>query len=187
MLNIPNMLTLTRIILVPVFIVALFQGYCKVSLCIFLFAGVTDALDGFIARRFNMCTRLGAVLDPLADKLLVVSSMLAFGWLGRLPIWLVATVIVRDMLIICGALAYFFLTGELEMEPSGLSKGNTFIQITLVLLVLANGAGFRSLSPLVSLMIPLGFAMALISGAHYVVVWTRRALSARQSNTVSRP
>jgi cardiolipin synthase len=179
MINIPNILTIARILLVPVIVSALLAGNYPLALAIFLVAGVTDALDGFIARRFNMCTRLGAMLDPLADKLLVVPTTLVLAATGRLPWWLALTVVARDLLILGGAAAFYARTGNLEMEPSIASKVNTCVQITLIVLILADSSGVISLGHLLVRGYYLALLTAVVSGLHYLVVWGGKARSER--------
>lgn len=175
MLNVPNTLTLLRMLLVPVIVFTLLQRNYGTALVIFLIAGASDGLDGFIARHFNLCTPLGALLDPLADKLLVVSSALVLGWLGIIPWWLAAAIVGRDLIIVAGAGAYYLRAGRLEMEPSLLSKANTFLQIGLILVVLANGAGIIAAANWLPALFAATLATALVSGGHYVVVWSGKA------------
>jgi len=175
LLNVPNTLTILRMLLVPGIVFALLRESYGIALVIFLFAGASDGLDGFIARRFNLYTPLGALLDPLADKLLVVSSALVLGWLGRIPWWLAATIVGRDLVIVAGAIAYYKRAGHLEMEPSMLSKLNTFLQISLILVVLADGAGFIGAARWLPMLFVVTLVTALVSGGHYVVVWSKKA------------
>ena len=177
LLNVPNTLTIMRMLLVPGIIFALLRESYGIALGIFLFAGASDGLDGFIARRFNLCTPLGALLDPLADKLLVVSSALVLGWLGRIPWWLATTIIGRDLVIVTGAIAYYKRAGHLEMEPSLLGKLNTFLQIFLILVVLADGAGIIGAVRWLPMLFFVTLVMALVSGGHYVAVWSRKVNS----------
>jgi cardiolipin synthase len=182
MLNVPNTLTVLRILLVPAIVVALLRQNYGIALGIFLCAGASDGLDGFIARRFNLCTPLGAVLDPLADKLLVVSSAMVLGWLGGIPWWLVAIIVGRDLVIVLGAIAYYRRAGHLEMAPSLLSKANTFLQISLILIVLANSAGLIAAARWLPALFLVTLSTALVSGGHYVAVWSGKA-AARQTRS----
>ncbi len=175
MLNIPNSLTILRMLLVPTIAFSLLREYYGTALVIVLFAGATDGLDGFIARRFDLCTPLGALLDPLADKLLIVSSSAVLGWLGSIPWWLALTIVGRDLVIVGGATAYYLRSGHLEMEPSLLSKVNTFVQISLILAVLANGAGIIAAARWLPVLFVVTLLLTLASGGQYVVVWSRRA------------
>lgn len=173
--DIPNLITLCRILLVAPLAWALLEERFLLALTLFVLASGTDAVDGFLARRYGWHTRLGALLDPAADKLLLLASYLSLGLLGFLPAWLVAAVIGRDLLIVVGALAYRLLFGRLTIEPTLLSKLNTLLQIVLVLVALAA----RGLSWLpegsVDLLVFAVLATTLLSGLHYVTVWGRRA------------
>ncbi len=174
-MNIPNAITLARVLLVPVFILFLIRGNYPAALWTFLAAGVSDALDGFIAKRFGLCTRLGAVLDPLADKLLLISSVVVLARAGSLPVWLALTIVGRDVVIVGGACAYYFRTGRLDMAPTVPSKLNTFVQICLVFFLIIQMAGYAQVSGWRSVIFACAFAAAVVSGGHYIVVWGRKA------------
>ena len=174
-MNIPNIITLIRIFLVPVLILFLQDGNYAGALWVFLVAGTSDALDGFIAKRFNMCTRLGSFLDPLADKLLLVSSVIVLARAGHLPVWLAFAIIARDIVIICGAGAFYFKVGRLEMAPSLPSKLNTFVQICLIFLLIVQQARLAQVSGWFPFLFALTFVTVLVSGGHYVAVWGRKA------------
>jgi cardiolipin synthase len=173
--NIPNIITLARILLVPILIALLVHGNYAGALWVFLAAGISDALDGFIAKHFNLCSRLGSLLDPLADKILLVSCMIVLARAGHLPVWLALTVIIRDMVIVGGAVAYYLRSGRLEMAPSIPSKLNTCVQICLIFLLIAQLAGLVQVSGLLPFLVGLTCVTALVSGGHYVVVWGRKA------------
>jgi cardiolipin synthase len=167
----PNAITLVRLGLVPVFIVVLKAQDYTVALVIFAVAGLSDGLDGFIAKRFNLVTRLGAILDPLADKVLLVSAYIMLTVLGHLPFWLVLTVGFRDLLIVGGYLVYTSLIGPVAMRPTYLSKFNTFLQITLVVAILVQQAMALPLALLVQILIYGVFITTVSSGVHYVWIW----------------
>ena len=133
--DIPNILSLLRISLVIPIVYLLVQREFSYVLVLFVIAGISDGLDGYLAKRNNWTSRLGSILDPLADKLLLVFSYLALGWMGEIPMWLVFAVMARDVIIIVGAISYHELIGEYDMEPSWLSKTNTFFQIVLIEIV----------------------------------------------------
>lgn len=176
-MNIPNTLTVLRMLLVPGLIWLLLKEAYGAALWVFVVAGVSDGLDGFIAKKFNQCTRLGSVLDPLADKLLVVSSVVVLAWVGRLPLWLVLLIVARDLVIVGGAVAFYLRAGQVEMDPSFLSKLNTFVQLCLIFTVLAQAAGMVRLAGVLPLLFGLTGLTTFLSGAHYGVVWSRRAAS----------
>jgi len=174
-MNIPNIITLIRMLLVPVLISFLLRGNYTGALWVFMIAGVSDALDGYIAKRFNMCTRLGALLDPLADKLLLISSVIVLARTGHLPVWLALTIVARDAIIVVGAGAFYIRSGNLDMAPSVPSKLNTFVQICLIFFLILQLAGLAQVAGWFPLLFGLAFATALISGGHYVAVWGRKA------------
>ena len=174
-MNIPNVITLVRMLLVPVLVLLLLRENYPGALWTFLAAGVSDALDGFIAKRFNMCTRLGSLLDPLADKLLLLSAVVILARAGCLPLWLALTIVVRDVVIVGGATAFYLRSGKLDMTPSIPSKLNTFIQICLVFFLIVQMAGLAPVAGWLPFLFGLAFVAAIISGGHYVVVWGRKA------------
>lgn len=173
--DIPNIITVLRIGLVPPVIAALHFGNYSLALVLYFVAGVSDGLDGYLAKRFNWTSRIGSILDPLADKLLLVGTFLVLGWQGLLPLWVVAVVILRDLVILTGGIAYHFLIGNYEMSPTIISKVNTFFQIALGLFVVVSAA-FLTLPPwvLTSLVWTVA-ATSIISGVHYVWSWGVRA------------
>ncbi|MDG1192673.1 MAG: CDP-alcohol phosphatidyltransferase family protein, partial [Arenicellales bacterium] len=140
--QIPNLLTLARIAAVPVLILFLYEGRYGAALAVFVLAGITDGLDGWIAKRFKCVTRLGSILDPLADKILIVSTYVMLVLAGDLPFWLILLIGFRDLGIIAGVLVLNTLNGHVQMQPSLLSKVNTFLQISLVILVMVERIGF---------------------------------------------
>jgi cardiolipin synthase len=173
--DIPNLITVLRLFLtIPVVWALLVQDY-GLALVLFAIAGFSDALDGFLADHFGWRSRLGGLLDPLADKALLVSGYLALGWLGLIPLWLVSIVLLRDLVIVGGATAYHYRIAELEAEPRWMSKVNTFFQVLLVLLVVL-GQGYLMLPPwLLQATMLLVLVTTLLSGADYIWVWSRRA------------
>ncbi len=174
-LNPPNIITLFRVFLVPVIISFVFQGKFGTALLFFLAAGISDVIDGFVARRFNMRTELGATLDPIADKILIVVSVIALGWLGLLPVWLMIVIVCRDLVIAGGALAWHFAIGRVEMAPSLTSKINTFVQVGMILLVLCQASSMVRISSWQPLLFYLVLLTSLVSGIQYVLVWGMKA------------
>ncbi len=175
--DIPNLITALRFLMVlPTLLLLLDERY-SLALLIFTIAGISDGVDGFLAKRYGWTSRLGAIMDPLADKLLLGTTFIALAWLGDLPVWLVAAIIIRDTVIVSGGLAYHFLIGHYEMAPSLISKLTTFSQIMLVVIVLAVYGGLFSMPP--QLLDGLEIAVLVLtlgSGASYVWSWSKRAL-----------
>ncbi|MEP6923314.1 MAG: CDP-alcohol phosphatidyltransferase family protein [Pyrinomonadaceae bacterium] len=175
-MTIPNLLTLLRILLVPVFVSQLYYQYFDWALATFFLAGASDAVDGFIARRFNQSSELGKVLDPIADKLMMTTAFIVLAMPQLVPhsrnlpvpFWLTAAVITRDVLIMVVAGAIFFTTGFRRFRPSIWGKLSTTIQACAVLLILV-ATNFPFVGdfylPFVYLIV---FLFAAISGLHYI-------------------
>lgn len=181
--DIPNIISILRILLVLPVVYFLYHGQLGAALALFIVAGLSDAIDGYLAKRNGWTSALGAWLDPLADKLLLVSSYLVLGWVGMLPLWLVVAVILRDIVIVIGALAYRLLIGRVDMAPSVISKVNTFCQLALVAVLLV-----ASLIPLlgaaITPLIYIVFATTVLSGMDYVWAWGRKAWRHHHSPSV---
>jgi len=135
-MNLPNYITLVRVILIPFFINLMIYGYYRAALVVFVVACVTDALDGMIARLTKTQTELGAFLDPMADKLLILSAFVTLVLLGRLPVWLVIIVVSRDAILTMGGLIIYFTTRNLKIQPSFIGKATTVLQLIVVSLSL---------------------------------------------------
>ena len=172
----PNALSLIRIILTVPIVIALLKEHHLLALLLFIAAGITDALDGWIAKQFSFQSRLGSILDPVADKILLTCSFIALYWVGLMPLWLLMIIFIRDVIIIAGALGYFLgeITGKDDLlEPTLISKFNTVLQIALVLFIL-----------LAQIYIELGgFDEAVfivvatstgLSGADYILLWVKK-------------
>jgi cardiolipin synthase len=179
-LNIPNILTLSRIIITPVIVYAILIDEAMMALILMIIAGITDMLDGAIARYFNQRTTVGAYLDPLADKLMLISMFVTLFIIGEVPLFLFLAVIFRDAIIVVGAIAYEMVTHSLKMEPSMVSKATTFMQIIYVVTLLLHMA-----SPLgdiwIQMVIWITFVITCISGLHYMFAWTRKAVTEESS------
>jgi cardiolipin synthase len=178
---IPNLISIIRILLVIPTVYLLWNKQYSYALLLFFIAGVSDGLDGFLARRFNWTTRLGSFLDPMGDKLLMTASYFMLGLLGHLPVWLVAIVIGRDLVIVLGALAYRLLVQDITMSPLVLSKINTAAQIFLVLLMLYHLSSLP-MAEMVPAWLTQGtiyvvMITSLLSGLAYIIVWSKRAIS----------
>jgi cardiolipin synthase len=179
-LNIPNLLTLTRMIMTPFIVYAILQHEAKFALTLMLIAGVTDMLDGAIARYFNQRSTVGAYMDPLADKLMLVGGFIALFIIDQVPLYLFLAVIFRDVIIIIGAIAYEMVTHKLKMEPTMTSKVTTFMQIVFLVMVLVHMAWPLPLM-LLQTVTWLTFAVTCLSGLQYMVVWTQKAVRAENA------
>ena len=179
--QIPNGITVVRVLLViPTAWWLVQEDYVR-ALALMAVAGASDALDGWLARRFNWISRFGTALDPLADKILVGVLFIVLTVKGVLPLWVAGIAIGRDLVIVGGAAAYRLLFKQIEFAPTLLSKANTAVQIVVLLLLLLGLCGFEYLSPIArAITDPYGFwvvaGLALASGADYVITWSRRAL-----------
>jgi cardiolipin synthase len=172
-LSIPNIITLGRIILVPIIVWAIASRQMEIAFAIFVIAGVSDAVDGFLAKRFNMASELGALLDPLADKALLVSIYVALGIWGALPRWIVILVVSRDIMIVGAVIVSWVFGKPIPMKPLMVSKLNTVAQVTFAALVLASlGFGFDS-TPYDLILMVLVTIFTLLSVSFYLVEWAR--------------
>jgi cardiolipin synthase len=173
-LNIPNLITLGRILLVPVVVWAISSpGAMWIAFVLFVVAGVSDAVDGFLAKRFGMASELGAYLDPLADKALIVSIYLTLGINGAIPRWLVILVVSRDILIVGGIMLSWLIGKPLKIKPLLVSKLNTAAQIVFACVVLGS-LGFDIKADMLTLVLmALVAALTLLSVAAYVAEWVR--------------
>ena len=180
--DIPNIISVVRILLVAPVVVFLLHERFTVALWLFIIAGISDGLDGFLAKQFGWASRLGAILDPIADKLLMLACYLCLGWLGQLPAWLVAAVIARDVVIVAGSLAWYRLIGGLDIQPSIASKVNTFFQLLLVVVVLVAVQPVAVPAWLIDALIVIVLMTTVVSGVGYVVTWSRRAAVALRAD-----
>ncbi len=177
--HLPNLITLLRILLVGPIVWALLQGRFELAIWLFLVAGISDGVDGFLAKRFGWSSRLGGILDALADKFLLVSTFVCLWWLGVFPGWLVLLILARDLLIVAGGVLYNLRIEPVQPAPSRISKLNTFLQIVLAALGVVH-LGIAPLPPLLlqSLMAAV-VVTVFLSGAGYVRDWSRRARAHR--------
>jgi len=175
MTHIPNILTLLRIMACPVLIVLLNEGSYGASLALAAAAGVSDALDGFIAKRFNCVSRLGTMLDPLADKLLIISAMVMLTLSSHIPLWLFVGIVFRDLIIIGGWLILTTLHTEVHLRPSFVSKINTTLLIVLIITILIQLEGTLAVPewPITLMIFSVAVTTAL-SLAHYLWIWAFR-------------
>jgi cardiolipin synthase len=172
-LNLPNLITLGRVILVPIVFWLLVSGETQAAFFVFLLAGVSDAVDGFIAKHFDQSTELGAYLDPLADKLLIVSIFVALGVRGALPSWLVIAVVSRDILIVLGVMLSWLLDHPMRISPFVVSKANTVAQIVLAGTVLADDGFGLGLETFRIALVWITGVLTVASLAAYLRAWLR--------------
>jgi cardiolipin synthase len=172
-LSIPNLITLGRILLVPVVVWAIISGEMRIAFLLFLAAGISDAVDGFLAKHFRMASELGAYLDPLADKALIVSIYVSLGIAGTLPIFLVILVVSRDIMIISAFLLAWLVGRPMPVRPLMVSKANTVAQILLAVLVLAEQAFSFNAVLLAQATMGLVAILTLLSIAFYLAEWVR--------------
>jgi len=168
-----------RIVLVLPLAWLLLERRYDAALVVFAIAGVSDGVDGFLAKHFDWRSRLGGMLDPLADKLLLVTSFVCLGWVGALPLWLVLLVILRDVVIVTGAICYHWLIEPFDAAPMTLSKLNTVTQILLVLAVIVDQGLLALPTALVGSLVSVVAATTILSGASYVWTWGQRAVTRR--------
>ena len=174
-MNLPNFISLGRLLAVPFAVWMIINGFLLAAFWLFVIAGISDAVDGYIAKRFNAETAVGKYLDPLADKALLVSVFISLGASGYLESWLVIMVVFRDALIVSGALLYHTLTHRLTMQPLRISKINTAAQIVLVAQVLGQH-GLQLDTAWISHLLAYAVAATTVaSGAAYLLEWARRA------------
>jgi len=172
-LTIPNLITIGRIMLVPAVVWAIAAGEPKVAFALFLAAGLSDAIDGFLAKRFGMSTDFGALLDPLADKALIISIFVGLGVIGAVPLWLVVLVVSRDILIIGAVMLALLLGKPVKIRPLLVSKLNTVAQIVFACLVLGSLAfGFET-PRLQSVLMYTVALLTLVSIGFYTREWIR--------------
>jgi cardiolipin synthase len=172
---IPNAISLLRIVLVAPILYYIVNARYDLALALVIVAGFSDGLDGYLAKTFNWHTRLGALLDPIADKLLVAGAFVTLASKGLIPVWLATLVVTRDVVIVGGAMAYNFLIRPVQGEPTKISKLNTMLELSLVLFVLSR-AGYGWPDEIT--IVVLGAAVlitVIISGTDYVWSWSQRA------------
>lgn len=170
-LNLPNILTLARVFAVPLMVWLVLNDYFNAAFWVFIAAGISDALDGYIAKRFNLVTVLGSYLDPIADKALLVAAYVTLGHAGFVGNWLVILVVFRDALIIGGAILFHTLGRPIKMEPLMISKLNTLVQIVFIAAVLAElGMGIPG-AVVVAVLSYIVAATTIFSGLAYISDW----------------
>jgi cardiolipin synthase len=177
-LNLPNLITIARILLVPVVVWAIASGEMQIAFLLFLAAGLSDAVDGFLAKRFGMTSELGAHLDPLADKILIVSIYIALGITQAIPRWIVILVVSRDILIVGAIMLAWFLGKPMRVKPVLVSKLNTVAQIVFACLVLSALAFRVRFDMTEDVVMAIVAALTLASVGFYVREWVRHMSAA---------
>jgi cardiolipin synthase len=181
MLNAANLITLVRLALVPLMGWCVVSGRYAAAAAVFLIAALSDLADGYIARRFGMVSRLGGLLDPVADKLNMFVATLVLASKDLVPVWLAAAIIARDVAIVAGVVAYRMRGKSLAMKPTWLSKFNTFVEFGVLALVFASAAGWVDIDR----WLPLSFRIVLVtviaSAAHYAWLWKSGRLAMHRS------
>lgn len=174
----PNAFSLARLVLIAPFLMYLYQGHYAYALYLFIIAGLTDGLDGWLARLCNWQSRFGSFIDPLADKLLIASSFVSLALLEQLPWWLVCLVFCRDLTISFGVMAWQrFVPQQLDFKPTWLSKINTVLQLTLVIFCLVELAFDKPAPSVTNLLIVLTTLTTITTYIDYVWTWGKKALN----------
>ena len=171
----PNTISLFRIALIIPIVLLIEEGRPAEALLLFFIAGFSDGLDGFLAKRFDWHTRLGALLDPIADKFLVAGTYITLAYVEQIPSWLAAVVVLRDVVIIGGATAYNILIAPVQGEPTRISKLNTALELLFVVIVLCRAAFGWPAQIVVTILGAGVFVTVVVSGIDYVVAWSQRA------------
>jgi cardiolipin synthase len=172
-LTLPNFITIARLIGVPLIVWLMIADRFVEATAIFILAGISDAADGFIAKRFHAASELGAYLDPVADKALLVSVFVTLGFKGILPAWLIVLVVSRDLFIIGGLLLAYVLASPMAVKPLWVSKVNTVAQIVLIAFVLGERSGVSIFGPFILVTIIAVAFLTVASATAYLVEWVR--------------
>ncbi|QND52558.1 CDP-alcohol phosphatidyltransferase family protein [Phyllobacterium sp. 628] len=180
-MTVPNYITIFRFILVPFIVMALLSNYVGAALIGFIVAGVSDGVDGYIARRYDQRSELGAYLDPIADKLLLVTLFVVLGFLKELPVWLVVIVVSRDILIIGAVLLSTVMANPVEMRPLLVSKANTALQILLVVFTLADMRFEFSFGDGRMILVWVVALLTAASATAYLLAWTKHMAGYEQN------
>lgn len=184
--NLPNVITLLRIAAVPVVGWLILQQRWEAACWLFLAAAVSDGIDGLLARWLNQLTQLGAALDTIADKALGVVTLVMLTQAGAIPLWVTLAILLRDSVIVLGALSYRGLAGHLEIHPTWLGKTHMFAEFSLLALVLGGLAGLLALDGWRLPLFVTVFVIAVASGMQYVWVWGAKARRERGAARLSR-
>lgn len=172
-MNLPNIISLGRLLSVPITVYLILNGFMTAAFWLFVAAGISDGVDGYLAKTFGLSSTLGGYLDPIADKVLIVGVYITLGQAGHLPTWLVIMVVFRDLIIVGGIILLHISSEGVRMRPLFVSKVNTAAQIALIALVMAQlGLGF-DLGGFLDIVIYVVAGTTLASGASYIINWSR--------------
>lgn len=186
-MTIPNFISIARLLIVPMIVYLMMIDRFAAAGLLFILAGISDAVDGFIAKRFSAASELGAYLDPIADKALLMSVFVTFGLKGSLPLWLTMLVVSRDILIIGAVMLAWIMHNPIRVQPLMVSKVNTTAQIILVAIVFGVEVGLEVLEPLTPLVGLAVGALTIVSAGAYLVEWLRHMASAEQAEREEGP
>jgi cardiolipin synthase len=173
--DLPNIISLLRLLAVMPVVYLLVEQQFGWALLLFAAAGLSDGLDGFLAKHYGWQSHLGGILDPLADKVLLVACFLVLGALSLIPVWLVAAAVFRDLLIVAGAVLYNYRVEELQAAPLAASKLNTLLQILLIVIVITDAGVMPLPGWVIKTLIWACLGTVIASGAQYVWIWSRKA------------
>lgn len=174
--HLPNLISLLRLSLIWPVAAGLKTGDYRLALACFVAAGLSDGLDGFLAKRYQWTSELGKVLDPAADKLLLMTVFIECAWLNLAPWWLTVAAVARDLMIGLGAIAFKLWFGQLHGRPTVISKANTGVQLLFLTSVMVNAGWGLPPHWVLALLAGLALVTTLLSGADYMITFTRRAL-----------
>ena len=175
---IPNLLTGIRLLLIPVLVYLLLIGKFTSALYLIIVMGLTDAFDGFLAKKLNCVSRFGEFFDPICDKFMLISTTITLAYMGLLPVWLVLLIIARDLIIVTGGYTYYLYIKKFRASPSVLSKANTFFQLLLTVIVIYSQINFVP-AQWIGGLINIVAVTTILSGTAYVWTWGRSAIRAR--------
>ncbi len=182
--NLPNAITLLRLIAVPGVAWLILQQRWEAACWLFLAAAVSDGIDGALARRLNQMTQLGAALDTVADKALGMVTLVLLTQAGAIPLWVTLAILLRDSIIVLGALSYRGMAGHLEIHPTWLGKTHMFAEFALLGLVLADRGRVLEVGAWMTPLFAAVFAIAIASGVQYVWIWGSKARRERAAMRV---
>ena len=186
--HIPNALCVLRMLMAIPVAILLVRGEYDKTLLVFGFAAITDGLDGFLAKRFNWTSELGKALDPLADKILLVTAFVALTFVGGVPIWITVPVVLRDVVITVGAIVYVNTIGPLtDARPTVISKLNTLFQIAYVLAVVAAPALGVTWSAAITVLATLVIVTTVASGIDYIATYAQRSIAVSRERRADKP